>query len=299
MRRMRFTTIVFLYALVFVSALGAQCQPDQVILGGTSLGGGVAVGLNTSGNRTDWLSSDSGSLLMRYPAGQDWGSVFFSPGAAVPPSGRVGRDRDLSGCGGLVVELSGGPATVNIGIKDEKQADDGSETTIPLQVSGDFQTYTIPLSKFTGVDLKRVYILAEINFSGSQGQTVRVRSIRYAAGSATQILPQLAFGGGWYSAVYFANTTDQPVSFPLQTIGDDGRPLIVPALSSASVTVNLAARGSAVVGSQMSALLRRVTSPFSCRRVSFVMGSSVRAPPVAVLKRRLFLCRGRRRPRPR
>ncbi len=74
----------------------------------------------------------------------------------------------------------------------------------------------------------------------------RIRKITFSQ-PANQVLPQLAFGGGWYSALYFANTTDQPVSMQLQITGDDGRPLVVPALSSSTVVVNLTPRGSAIV----------------------------------------------------
>ena len=63
----------------------------------------------------------------------------------------------------------------------------------------------------------------------------------------TAILPQLAFGGGWYTALYFTNITSTPVSFTVSFIGDDGNPLTVPALSGSSVTVNLAARGTALI----------------------------------------------------
>jgi hypothetical protein len=59
------------------------------------------------------------------------------------------------------------------------------------------------------------------------------------------ILPQLAFGGGWYTALYFTNSTSAPLSFTVSFIGSDGNPLTVPALSGSSVTVNLAAGGTA------------------------------------------------------
>ena len=63
----------------------------------------------------------------------------------------------------------------------------------------------------------------------------------------TKILPQLAFGGGWYTALYFTNTTTSPVSFTINFNGNDGTPLNVPALNGSSVPVNLAARGSAII----------------------------------------------------
>ncbi|GIU77538.1 MAG: hypothetical protein KatS3mg005_0776 [Bryobacteraceae bacterium] len=46
--------------------------------------------------------------------------------------------------------------------------------------------------------------------------------------SGTAALPQLAFGGGWQTSLYFYNTTDSSVSFPVNFISQDGRPLSVP-----------------------------------------------------------------------
>jgi hypothetical protein len=64
--------------------------------------------------------------------------------------------------------------------------------------------------------------------------------------SGVQVLPQLAFGGGWYTALYFTNITSTPVSFTVSFIGDDGNPLTIPTLGASSMTVNLAARGTAL-----------------------------------------------------
>src|ERR1700733_3863347 len=50
----------------------------------------------------------------------------------------------------------------------------------------------------------------------------------------TKLLPQLVFGGVWYSALYFTNTTDIPVSFTTSFFGNDGNPLNVAALGGTS-----------------------------------------------------------------
>ena len=64
---------------------------------------------------------------------------------------------------------------------------------------------------------------------------------------ATNVLPQLAFGGGWYTALYFTNLTSSSVSFPVSFVAGDGTPLAIPALGVSSVTVNLDARGTAII----------------------------------------------------
>jgi hypothetical protein len=65
--------------------------------------------------------------------------------------------------------------------------------------------------------------------------------------AATKILPQLAFGGGWYTALYLTNTTAAPASFTVSFTGDDGNPLTIPVLGGSSVTQNLAPRGEALI----------------------------------------------------
>ncbi len=62
-----------------------------------------------------------------------------------------------------------------------------------------------------------------------------------------QVLPQLAFGGGWYTALYFTNTSASAVSFPVSFVGDNGSPLSLPSVGGSSTTVNLAPRGTAII----------------------------------------------------
>jgi hypothetical protein len=82
---------------------------------------------------------------------------------------------------------------------------------------------------------------------GGQANFAQVALTATSAGTATRILPQLAFGGGWYTALYFTNISSAPVSFTINFIGNDGNPLIISALSGSSKTVNLAARGTAMI----------------------------------------------------
>jgi hypothetical protein len=65
--------------------------------------------------------------------------------------------------------------------------------------------------------------------------------------AATNVLPQLAFGGGWYTALYFTNTTTSPVSFPVNLIDGNGNPLSAAPIGGTSTTVNLPARGTASI----------------------------------------------------
>jgi hypothetical protein len=63
----------------------------------------------------------------------------------------------------------------------------------------------------------------------------------------SSLLPQLAFGAGWYSALYFTNLNSSTVSFAVNFISDTGAPLSVPALGGSSAQVSIAAHGTAIL----------------------------------------------------
>src|SRR5262249_33593791 len=73
-------------------------------------------------------------------------------------------------------------------------------------------------------------------------QTSRANTI-----SSTRILPQFAFGSGWYSALYFTMTGSGPASFPVNFVGNDGSALNVPAVGGSVAIVNLAAHGTVII----------------------------------------------------
>lgn len=61
------------------------------------------------------------------------------------------------------------------------------------------------------------------------------------------LLPQFAFGGGWYSALYFTNKSSSSIGFPVNFWSDTGTPLNVPSVGGSSTVVRLAPRGTAVI----------------------------------------------------
>jgi hypothetical protein len=60
------------------------------------------------------------------------------------------------------------------------------------------------------------------------------------------VLPQIAFGGGWYSAVYFTNTGTTPASFSVKYTSDNGTPIILPSTGTNSVPLNLGPQATAI-----------------------------------------------------
>jgi hypothetical protein len=64
--------------------------------------------------------------------------------------------------------------------------------------------------------------------------------------SPSLVLPQFAFGQGWYSALYFTNSTASSVSFAVNFTADGGTPLTVPTLGGTSTQMNIPPNGTAV-----------------------------------------------------
>ena len=82
-------------------------------------------------------------------------------------------------------------------------------------------------------------------------------------GLTASVLPDFAFGGGFYSTIYFANTGNMAVSFPVNFIGDDGNPLTVPAIGGSTTTIHLTPQGTAIVEApNVGALVQGYASAF-------------------------------------
>ena len=67
------------------------------------------------------------------------------------------------------------------------------------------------------------------------------------ANAQATVLPQFAFGGGWYSALYFTNNNGSTVAFTVNFVSDTGTPLVVPSVNGSSASINLAAHGSTLI----------------------------------------------------
>ena len=65
------------------------------------------------------------------------------------------------------------------------------------------------------------------------------------------ILPQFAFGGGWYTALYFSNGTSNTVTFTVNFTADNGTPMAVPGVGTSKLVV-LAPLGTAIIEAQNS-----------------------------------------------
>src|ERR1041384_5649016 len=173
---MRFVKIVVLLCL-FVGVANAQSE-DKVILNGSVLSEGFDMGVESSEKLRDWLSQEPEYIKMSSPAHQRWAAVFVTFG---PPTDPPRPDIDLSAYKTLVIEMRGhsGGEVVEIGIKSSTQPDNGREKKSTVKLDADWKSYSFPLSKFEGADLKHIYVVAEFVYNNKTPQTVYFRNIKY------------------------------------------------------------------------------------------------------------------------
>jgi len=89
-----------------------------------------------------------------------------------------------------------------------------------------------------------------LRFGGEAFTSIPVSHRPGTPNTTSFALPQFVFGGAWYTGLYFSNTTNAAVSFPVNFVGDTGAPLTVPLLGAAAVSskiVDLAPGGTAIL----------------------------------------------------
>src|SRR3984885_4742000 len=150
MRTQKITVAALAVMALYPVLLPGQSPPELNVLAGTSLATGLDLGINTSGGITNWLTPEPpppspGDLKMVCPSAQQWCAMFVTDGPALSTYPRPGLD--LSMYQTLIVEITGDPGTtIQIGMKDATQPDDGTETKVTLPVMSNWTAYAIPLS---------------------------------------------------------------------------------------------------------------------------------------------------------
>jgi hypothetical protein len=104
----------------------------------------------------------------------------------------------------------------------------------------------VPLTNESNVSLSFVSITNLDNIHGAVLDNIVVSAETNTA-VVQKVLSQVAFGGGWYTALYFTNAGGNPVSFPVNFISDAGTPLTLFSIGGSSTTVSLSGRGTAVI----------------------------------------------------
>src|SRR5579862_900390 len=142
---MRDRTLAVAIAIValFPNVTVAHSPQQLNVLSETALASGLSLGINTSGGLTNWLTAEPptvaapGDLKMVCPSQQAWCAMFITDGPALSGFPRPGID--LSGYQTVTVEIQGDPGTtIQVGVKDSTQLDDGSETKVTLPVTSNW-----------------------------------------------------------------------------------------------------------------------------------------------------------------
>ena len=154
-------------------------QPLVVIDPSGQLASGFDLQVNTSRETTGWLTPSGDALLAAYPSGQQWGFVGGVLVGPTAPGSSPGRD--LSAYRTLQIQLRGmtGGESLEIGIKDNTDPDNGTEAKKTVVLSSSWQTFSYPLSDFATADMRRVYLLFELVFNGTTSRSVYFRDVRY------------------------------------------------------------------------------------------------------------------------
>ena len=164
---------------VFPAASASPSRQVRIIFDGRGLAVGYDMGVDSSQHRQDWLELADDGMKMAYPAEQAWGAVFITVGPPVVPPRPW---KDFSSFGTLTLDLRGetGGESLEIGIKDSTDLDDGMESRVLVSgLSTEWQTYEFPLASFATAALGGLYVVAEFVFSGSASQSVYFNNVRY------------------------------------------------------------------------------------------------------------------------
>jgi hypothetical protein len=236
-------------ALLVIGSIPLVAQPgnlpDLPVIDGNSLGPNLNIALDTGSHAPMGMdvSPTGDSLVFTYSGGQ-----ICSPSPCMDNfaliSNQASSSVDYSSYQALLVRLKGDTgSSVEIAVQDSAQTA-GTQTTVLLRVSPDYQTYYIPLSWFLHANLKSLSYPAQLIFKGSQRQTLTVSKIAYTTQqpASGRLLPHVVFGGGWATSMEFANNSGAIISFPINFFASNGVPLDVPAGGNSSMAIGITVR---------------------------------------------------------
>ena len=169
----------------------------------------------------------NGSLIGSYSF---LGSGYLSTAAAVNITGQVVFD----GQGGLMFQVARNPTLNASGGGTYSVSSDCTGTAV---LSGGGYTGDFSLAITGSGDV----LVVSTTSDGS------IVSGTWQPQLFSLLLPQVAFGGGWYTAMYFTNTTNAAVSFPVSFTADSGTPLMVPSFGGTSTQVAIPAKGTTLI----------------------------------------------------
>jgi hypothetical protein len=179
---MKNETILSIAIVLALCAIGnSQTKPEFVIYDGKELANGYDMGINTSSTIVNWLKDKGNELVLSYPTNQDWGAAFVTVGKP-KQSASERQSKDFSTFDSLIISLKGakGGESVDIGIKDKTDPDDGSEIKKTITLTKSYVRYALSLRDFDKTaDLPTLYVVAEFVFGPNSPCIIYINSISY------------------------------------------------------------------------------------------------------------------------
>jgi exo-beta-1,3-glucanase (GH17 family) len=141
---------------------------------------GFELGIDNENHQYGWIEVETGALRADFLPDQAWAAVMITIGKPKKPGERTATI-DLSACQTLSVTLRATTAgvEVSIGMKDQDDPDDGSETLLSVVVNPQPSSYHFALPDFASADLSRIYLPFELVYFGDEAVTIFIDRIDF------------------------------------------------------------------------------------------------------------------------
>jgi exo-beta-1,3-glucanase (GH17 family) len=162
------------------TVIGTPAITVPLIVYDGKLSTGFELGIDNESHEYGWIDVGDSTLRIDFLPNQAWAAVMITVGRPQKPGQRT-ETIDLTACQTMTVGLRTTTADVevNIGMKDQDDPDDGSETLIPVVVNSTTPLYHIALAEFESADLSAIYLPFELVYFGDEALTILIDSIHF------------------------------------------------------------------------------------------------------------------------
>jgi sugar lactone lactonase YvrE len=230
----------FIPANALVNLSGPNCPPCVATLSSTSttqLGGSItlqAAGTYTVTVQNGAAGTPSAGFALSVSAAQS-GSIAISGITTVPSPPVAGQPFSFVVSGSnfnpatVLVNFTGPNCTPCVATLQPANTASQLAGSITLQTAG---TYAVT---------------AQNGAAGTASAPVSLTVSTGLGQTSVKALPQVVFGGGWYTALYFNNSTPSPGTIAVKLFNADGTPLTIPGASSNATNLAVPGNGTTIL----------------------------------------------------